>query len=298
MSATNTGLSDEPAIVSGGPQPSPNGFPNWAADLGARMALSVAAAALATFGAPTALVTAFSAAAAVAVVERLVRYRRRGMLDAALVGTGVLLVVLGLLGLVLNYLPGGITGFSWSIALVLLAIGSLTAVGLVDGETAPPSAFRPLLTRRSLPTLGWASASAAVLVIALVMSVQSFDRTHVAPVDISATSVSDGFATVTVSAGSKQGPYELDLVTTSGRMPAARNITVAAGTPVAVVVAVPSHARLLVQLVQPGTTTALRQLTFDSTAGATTVGATTAGPTAAGPTAAHTTAAGTTAAGR
>lgn len=242
---------------------------DWAADTGWRMALVVVAAVLATLSAPAALTTAVAAAAAVAVVDRVVRYRRRGMLDAALVGVGGLVVVPGLLGLLLNYVPGGITVTSWSVALVLVGIGSLTVAGLTAGPV-PPSPFRPLLSRRSLPTAAWGLAAVAVLVLALTVSVRSFDRTHIAPVDLAATAVQNGFSTVTVSSGSSQGPFEIDLVTTGGRVAVVRDISVTPNASVAVVVAVPADSRVLVQLVKPGTVEPLRQVTFDSRTSGTT----------------------------
>jgi hypothetical protein len=255
MSTTDTGST--PAEVDAR-RPSGAGA-GWAADLGWRVALVVVAAVLAAVSAPAVLTTVFVAAAAIAVLDRVVRYRRRGMLDAALVGFGALVVIPGLLGLLLNYLPGGITATSWALALVLVGIGALTVAGLARGPV-PPSPFRPLLSRRAIPTAAWSLAAVAVLALALVLSVRSFDRTHIAPVDISATAVQNGSATVTIASGSTQGPYELDLVTTSGRL------AVANGTSVAVVVAVPQDSRVQVQLVKPGSTTPLRTLTLDSTA--------------------------------
>ncbi len=261
MSITDTGST--PAEVDA--QRSRGAGASWATDLGWRMALVVIAAVLVAVSAPAALTTVVVAGAAVVVVDRVARYRRRGMLDAALVGFGALLVVPGLLGLLLNYLPGGITATNWAVAMVLAGIGSLTLAGLARGPV-PPSPFRPLLSRRSIPTAAWSLAAVAVLVLALTLSVRSFDRTHVAPADLAATAVQNGLATVTVSSGSRQGPFELDLVTNSGRKAVARNITLAPGTSVDVVVAVPAGSRVTVQLVTPGTTTPLRQLTFDSSA--------------------------------
>jgi hypothetical protein len=252
----------EPAVAQTARPTRPVGT-DWATDLGWRAVLVVVAAVLGALSAPPALTTVVTAAAAVAVIDRVVRYRRRGMLDAALVGSGALVVVPGLIGLLLNYVPGGITATSWGVALVLVGIGSLTLAGLARGPV-PPSPFRPLLGRRSIPTAAWSLAAVAVLTLALLLSVGSFHRTHVAPVDIAGTAVRNGSATVTLSAGSAQGPFELDLVTTSGRVAVARNITVTPDTSVAVVVAVPAGSRVLVQLVKPGTTTPLRQLTFDS----------------------------------
>lgn len=243
----------------------PQGLPfEWLHDIGWRIALAVAAAISAGLSAPAWLSTVLTVLASVVVVERVVRVRGRGMLDAALVGSGMLVVIFGLLGLLLNYVPGGIGRASWSIGAVLLAILLLTLVGL--REDVPPSPFRPLWSRASLPTASWGLAAVAILVFAIVSSTQSFNRTHVAPLDISSTAISNGLATVTVSAGSDQGPFEVDLVTPTSRVVLARNISVSAGASSALVIAVPANARALVQLVQPGTTVVLRQLIFDTTA--------------------------------
>jgi hypothetical protein len=250
-------------------QPARSASSAWFRDIGWRMALAVAAAIVAGLSAPTWLSTLLTVAASVVVVERVVRLRRRGMLDAALVGSGMLVVVLGLLGLLLNYVPGGIGRTSWSIGAVLLAILLLTIVGL--GEDVPLSPFQPLWSRSSLPTAIWGVAAAAILVFAIVISTQSFQRTHVAPLDLASTPVRDGVATLTVSSGSEQGPFEVDLVTSTSRVVLAKNVTVSAGVSSALVIAVPARTRALVQLVQPGTTVVLRQLIFDTTATASAV---------------------------
>ena len=148
----------------------------WSADLGWRMALVVVAAVLAGIGAPTPIATVLTATAVLVTIERLVRHRGRGMLDAALVGAGGLVTVLGLLGLAVNYLPGGITRTSWSVGLVLIGIGGLTAAGIAR-EDAPASPFRPLLSRTSLPVALWSVAAVAVLTAALV-PIRSILRPH------------------------------------------------------------------------------------------------------------------------
>ncbi len=255
------------------PRPARGPVGSWAADLGWRIALTVVAAALAVVGAPSWLAATATGLATVAVVERLVRHRRRGMLDAALVGIGTLVVALGLVGLLLNYLPGGITRTGWAVAFALLAIAALTVAGLRQDET-PPSPFRKLLTRAAVPTALFAVAAGGVLAAALVLAVHSYDDTHIPPVDMSSSAVQNGFATVTVAAGTDAGPFEIDLVSGTNRVAVATGITVSARTSTAVVVAVPAGLRVSVQLVKPGTTTALRELMLDTTTStATTAGA-------------------------
>ena len=241
----------------------------WALDLGWRIALVVIAMALAARSAPTPLVAALTMVAGIVVAERIVRHRRRGMLDAALVGFGGLVIVAGLLGLVLNYLPGGITVVNWSLGAALLSIAALTATGLRE-DTRPTSPFRPLFGRAAVPTALWAVASVGVLTAALLLSIGSFDRTHVAPPDISSSTGQDGNTLIIVSAGSTEGPLELDLVTASGRTILASGISVSSSTSAVVNVELPSGSRALVQLVEPGSLQPLRELIFDSGATLTT----------------------------
>ncbi|MET3807804.1 hypothetical protein ABIB25_004831 [Nakamurella sp. UYEF19] len=272
MSTTTEQATTDPGP--GGAAPSTrSGDPGWLRDLGWRMALAVVAATLSAANSPVWLTTSFTTAAVIAVVERVVRHRRRGMVDAALVGTGMLVVVLGLLGLALNYLPGGLGRLSWTVGAVLLAIIVLTAAGLSD--EVPASAFRPLFSRSSLPTAIWGVVSASILAVALIISVQSFGRTHVAPLDLSASAVKGGFSSVTVAAGSDQGPFQVDLVTSTARITLAKDITVSSGKSVAVLVPIPSGERVVVQLVQPSSTVVLRQLIFDTTPTAGTTSAST-----------------------
>jgi len=266
----NATPAERPTATATSPSPQPGdgndsrgALRTWAADLGWRTALVVVAAVLAGRGAPALLVSVFTGLAAIVVIERVVRHRRRGMLDAALVGVGMLIVVLGLLGLLLDYVPGGITRISWSIGLVLLAIGVLTAVGS-SREGIPPSPFRSLISRSAIPTAAWGVAVIGILTTALVVSVHSYNATHVAALEMSTTGVTDGFATITVSSGTDQGPFEIDLLTSTARTAIATGVKVSAGTATAVSIAIPADRRLVVQLVDPDTTRTLRQLIFDS----------------------------------
>src|SRR5712671_2508826 len=77
-------------------------------DAGWRCGLVELAALVAAQGGPWPVAAPLSTLAAAVTVERLVRHRGRGLLDAVLVGSGGLLVTLILLGLLLDLLPGGL----------------------------------------------------------------------------------------------------------------------------------------------------------------------------------------------
>ena len=158
---------------------------------------------------------------------------------------------------------------SWSLGAALLSIAALTVVGLRE-DIRPPSPFRPLFRRASVPTALWSVAAIGVLTTALLLSIGSFNRTHVAPLDISSGAGQNGSTLISVSAGSTQGPFELDLVTADGRTVLATDITVSASTSAAINVVVPPGSRALVQLVAPGSLEPLRQLIIDTSATPTT----------------------------
>ena len=100
-----------------------------------RAGLVLLAELLVLVGAPTWLTTPVVVVAALVVLERVARLRRRGRLDAVLVGVGGAVIVVALTGLVLTVLPWGLTRSSWSIALSLLA---LIALALAQGRPAAP----------------------------------------------------------------------------------------------------------------------------------------------------------------
>lgn len=257
---------DRPTGGPGAPAPAGPAARHFATDVGWRIVLVVAAAVLAALGAWTPLTTLVGVVAAVVVVERLVRHRGRGMLDAALVGIGAAVSVIGLLGLLLHYLPGGITRVSWSIGTAVVAVAALVLARRGRSDV-PASPFRLPTGRALVPAVIWSTVTAAVLAAALVVSVRSFDDTHVAPLDMSTSSFAGGVATVTLTSGTDRGPFELDLVTVNGRTVLATDITVAAGVPTVVQVSIPSVVRSTVELVGPGSTDAVRRLVFDITGG-------------------------------
>lgn len=205
------------------------------------------------------------AAAAVTVLFFLSRYRTRGPVDGALIGFGIVVVVLALLGAVLAVLPRGIGTASWGIgagAVELIALLALTF------WRAPQPTFRRW-PRASLPTLAWALGIIAVLGGALAWSITSFSATHVAPLSMSAVS-SGQSVVVTLSSGREDGPYLLQIVSGSERTTVARDIRIGPGNPGSITVTVPPVSREKLQLVRVGSDSAVRELIVDTTTNPTT----------------------------
>ena len=233
---------------------------------GWRAALVVMAAIAVALEVPAWARLPLSAAAALGVATFFLRrYGRRGVLDVVLVVAGGGIVALALLGLLLNVLPTGINPLGWALAVGVLELIVLAFLAVFRQPVAR-AACGSHAARRRLPVAGiaWGAAAALVLAGAVVYSTVSFSATHVAPLAIAAvphgTSV-----TVTVSAGSDQGPYELDLVTTNGRTVVAKSVTISSRDPYTKRIAMPST-RAVLQLVRAGTTTPVRQLILDDTA--------------------------------
>ena len=230
---------------------------------GWRAALVVVAAVAVAVELPAWARLPLSAAAVLGIATFFLRRSgRRGVLHVVLVITGGGLVALALLGLLLNVLPTGITAPGWA-----LAVGVLELIVLAFLTWFRQPLDRPASTgaRRRLPVAGiaWGAAAVAVLVGAVVYSTASFTATHVSPLAIAAVP-HGGSVTVTVSAGSDQGDYELDLVTTEGRTVIAKSVRVAAGGTYSKSIAMPST-RAVLQLVASGSTTPVRQLILDDT---------------------------------
>ncbi|MTD13753.1 hypothetical protein GIS00_07325 [Nakamurella sp. YIM 132087] len=179
-----------------------------------RAVLVVLAAALSAVGA-TAWVTAPLGLAALAVTaEWAARLRRRGPLDTVLVATAGAVSALALIGLVLNYLPGGLTRLSWSIA---IGIVCLVVLALVARRPLPPaSPLRRVVVSVPRATWLWAGLTAVLVLGAVLLSVRSVQTVNVPPTEFSATSVADGRATLLINAGTPQDGLSV-VVTTDGR---------------------------------------------------------------------------------
>jgi hypothetical protein len=197
----------------------------------------------------------------------------RGLLDLVLVVTGGGVVALTLLGLLLNVLPTGIGPLGWALAVGVLELVVLALLAVfrqpvprvhIEGDPARRNTFK---THLPVAGIAWGAAAAAVLAGAVVYSTVSFDATHVSPLAIAAEP-NGSSVTVTVSAGSEQGPYELDLVSADGRTVIARSIRVGSGNEFTERIPMPAT-RAVLQLVHAGSTTPVRQLILDRTAKAT-----------------------------
>ncbi|KQC36971.1 hypothetical protein UK82_18480 [Frankia sp. ACN1ag] len=207
----------------------------------ARLALLVAAVTAVLVPAPTALTAPLAAVAVVATVEPIVRTRRVGHLDALVVGTGSVLISLMALGLLLNYLPGGITERSWGIAAGLAGLAALlgselhhrfgaartgaaartrtaAGTGAAAGWRAVRESVRAggrALTPRRLLGASWFVAAALVVTVALTMSVRATQRAEQPPLSLavaapaSGQAAAPGTAVIAVSATRPAGPYRL-----------------------------------------------------------------------------------------
>jgi hypothetical protein len=202
------------------------------------------------------------AAAAVVVVFFLRRSRRRGLVDGILTAVGVAVVVLMLIGVGLNLLPGGITGTGWGVAVGLVELAFLLALAY---WRPPVAVTRSLAFRR--PPVGaivWTVLIAGVLTTALVWSISSFSSTHVAPLALGAVT-SKQSAVVTVSSGSDAGPYELRSVSDSGVSTTLfEDITVGPGKAASFTIVTPSNTRATLELVKAGGSSPVRQLIIDT----------------------------------
>lgn len=229
--------------------------------LAVRAVLVVVAAVLAFVGVPVVLGTVVTAVAVAAVAERCARLRRRGLVDAMLVGVGGVLVVAVLLGVVLNYVPGRLDRHTWAIG---AAVVGLAALAVCATRPWTPSPLLALRRRPSVITATTVLAAVFVLGAAVVLSVRSFDGTTVDPLQLAAPgAVRDGQAQVVLSSQEAVGPVDLVVVNGDVTTVLAAGVTVPAGGTLSEVVSVPDGDRVLVQLRQPGQSTALRSLILD-----------------------------------
>lgn len=201
------------------------------------------------------------AAAFVTLLFFLRRSRTRGLVDGALTVLAVIITVLALLGLLLNVLPSGISTASWGIGVGVIEVAALIALAY---WRAPKPLTRRSTRRVPVATIVWTILVTGVLTGALLWSIASFNGTHVAPLAVAAVP-SGGSVVVTVSSGRDEGPYELQLVTPTGRTVLAKDIRVGPESPSSITIDIPENTRETVQLVRAGSQKSLRELILDTT---------------------------------
>jgi hypothetical protein len=204
--------------------------------------------------------TVLAAVAAIAVLERLVRTRRRGRLDAVLVGVGGLLVALILLGLVLDALPGGLTRLSWSIGTGVLGLLTLAWCRHRSADPAFDVGRRP-----GRAAAVWSAAALGLTTAAVVISVTSANAGESAPLQLSVPRVSAGHAEVVVQAGASAGRYELLAGTGAGQRVVRGPFAVAAGQSVTTAVALPADTRIRIELASVSPRKVVRFVILDNT---------------------------------
>jgi hypothetical protein len=221
--------------------------------------LSAAAAVLA--GAPTPVTAPLSLLAFAVVAERLVRVRDHNGADALLAGTGGLLVALILDGFLLGVTRIGLRPATWA-----LSLGVIGLVGLVLVEWLAPASTRrrpPWLRPRAGLDAGWALATGAVLVAALVISVVATHRADVAPVQMSFGTISGSSVQVVVSADQATGELDLASQAADGTSVTYPLFTVRPGSPVTTSLVLPQRGRFVITLSYSDQTTPLRTLILD-----------------------------------
>ena len=208
---------------------------------------------------PAAVSAPVVALAVLLVAERLVRLRRRGALDAVLVGLAGTAGALMLLGLALNVLPGGLTKLSWTVGAAILGVAALA---ISSRYPLLPSPFPAKL--RSVQDTTWIFSAAAlvVLAVAVTLSARIVHQVDVPPLQISAATTSPGHVQLTISSGTTESG--LSVVTDAGaaRTVAASGLTVGPEDPATVALSVPASGRVRVDLVDAAGKT-IRQLILD-----------------------------------
>lgn len=231
-------------------------------DLAWRAGLVLVATAAVVIGLPAwARAPLFVAAVLVTVLFVLRRFRRRGVVHGALTALAVVIVLLMALGLLLSLLPSGISTIRWGVGAGVIELVSL--IGLAYWR-APNAATRPWKPVVSVAAVVWTILVAGVLATALVWSIASVNAHQVAPLAVAAVSSGES-ATVTVSSGRDEGPYELQVVNGTSRTVLAHDIRIGPGKSASFTIKIPSGTREKVQLVRAGTEKSLRELILDST---------------------------------
>lgn len=233
-------------------------------ELLARVVLVVLNGAVTLLAAPV-WVTAPLALLTLAVVsERVARHRDRGPLDSVLIAIVGCFAVLILLGVALNFLPGGITARSWAVGVTVVG---LVALGLCVGRPAPPSLMDHL---RGAPRPGMfavvaAAVGATVVVGVVVASVFTANAVRVDPVALSATEPAGVFVDVTIDGGSSGGDFDLIRTTGDLTVVVGRDVRVAPFGRVTFTVEAYNVERTELQLYRTGTSEPLRTLVVDRT---------------------------------
>jgi hypothetical protein len=201
------------------------------------------------------------AAAVVTVLFVLRRSERRGILDSVLAAIAVIVAVLALLGLLLDVLPSGISAASWGIGVGVIELATLIALGL---WRAPKVVTRSWIFRLPLRAIAWTVVVCGVLATALVWSTSSYNSAHIAPLAMGLSTSGDS-SVITVSSGSDDGPYDLRVVSSTGRALIAKNVRVSPGHPAAITIDLPENTREKVQLISADGSKTLRELILDNT---------------------------------
>lgn len=203
-------------------------------------------------------------AAMAAVTERVVRHRRRGLLDAVLIGAGGALSATGLLAYLLAVSPIGLAPTS---LLVGLAAMGVVAVLCCAGRPVPPSPVAGYLAATgralSLGTILILVASAVIVGAALALSLASSNASQTAPLAI-AVSADDqgapGLAAIEITAGTTTGPLTVQAVTGSQVTVLDTGVTVDPGHPYRTLVSLTPGTQTTVALLAAGSTDPVREL--------------------------------------
>ncbi|MCM3887281.1 hypothetical protein [Frankia sp. R82] len=258
----------------------------------ARLVLLVVATTAVLVPAPTAITTVLVAAAAVSIIEPVVRTRAAGRLDGLLVGIFGLLATLMALGLTLHYLPGGITAHSWGVGAGLVGLGVLVGTELHDhrggsaraakagaqGSSEPwgvaarswPARVRGALlptARRHLAPIACYVAAGVIVVLAFVLSVRATHRAERPPLTLSAAAprtsavapTSDS-TVLTLSSTRSGGPYRVFVNAGTGPRLVLAALTTDGVHPTPITVPTPAGQRVVVTLVDAASGHTLRTL--------------------------------------
>ncbi len=237
---------------------------DFSTDIAPWMAILILALGIVALRPSTLVTLGVLVAAVVVVTERLVRHRRRGLLDAVLVGSGGATSAVGLLAFGLAASPLGFTPVTLLAAVGLLG---LVALALCVGRPRPPSPVRSYLSgMRPVATLGTAAVVVTSLGLiggALGLTVVSTDAAQTPPLAMAAI-VDGSRVTVKVTAGTLTGPLNVQSVADGQVVVVASDVTVGPDRALQVVLAPAPGIPTIVQLVPVGSATPVRGLVLDT----------------------------------